>query len=163
MRACIDEYGGLVWSLARRFLADSFDAEDAVQEVFVELWRSAGRYDPAVASEATFVAMIARRRLIDRVRRIGRRPRVSDIDESPPAAPTPPASTDDDACRAAAVLETLPEPQQRSIRLAVVHGLSHQQVAEATGLPLGTVKTHIRRGLCRIREALASEGMGVSA
>ena len=58
--------GGLVWSLARKFLRSHADAEDAVQEIFVDVWRSAARFDPAIASETTFVAMIARRRLIDR-------------------------------------------------------------------------------------------------
>ncbi len=66
--ACLAAYGGLVWSLARRYASDPSDAEDAAQEVFIELWRHAGRFDPAVASEATFVATVARRRLLDRAR-----------------------------------------------------------------------------------------------
>ncbi|MCX5746449.1 MAG: sigma-70 family RNA polymerase sigma factor, partial [Proteobacteria bacterium] len=72
LRECLDRYGGLVWSIARRFEAS--EAEDAVQEIFVDLWKSAVRYDPEVASEPTFIAMIARRRLIDRRRSRGRRP-----------------------------------------------------------------------------------------
>ena len=71
--ACIDRFGGLVWSLARRFLDRPTEAEDAVQEIFIELWKSASRFDPSIASETTFVAMIARRRLIDRQRKLGRR------------------------------------------------------------------------------------------
>ena len=69
VRECMDRYGGLVWSLARRFLYSSNEAEDAVQEIFLDLWKHAGRFDPNVAAEATYVAMIARRRLIDRVRK----------------------------------------------------------------------------------------------
>ncbi len=66
--ACIDTYSGLVWSLARRFLQNEADAEETVQEIFLELWEKAARFDPGVAGEVTFVSMIARRRLIDRRR-----------------------------------------------------------------------------------------------
>src|SRR5436190_14026687 len=72
VRECLARYGGLVWSIARRF--EPSDAEDAVQEIFLDLWKSAARFDRAVASETAFVAMIARRRLIDRRRTRGRRP-----------------------------------------------------------------------------------------
>ena len=66
---CLGKYGGLVWSLARRLCPRHEDAEDAVQEIFVEIWRNAAKFDPEIASEATYVTMIARRRLIDRYRR----------------------------------------------------------------------------------------------
>ena len=72
VRECLARYGGLVWSLVRRSTSDAAEAEDAVQEIFVDVWQSASRFDPAVASEATFIAMIARRRLIDRARRRNR-------------------------------------------------------------------------------------------
>ena len=65
---CIARYGDIVWALARRSSPTRADAEDAVQEIFLEIWRSAGRYNPQVASEATFIGMISRRRLIDRFR-----------------------------------------------------------------------------------------------
>ena len=68
MQECIDRYGGLVWSLARRLSLSPAEAEDGVQEAFIELWKHAERFDPEVASETTFVSMIARRRLIDRRR-----------------------------------------------------------------------------------------------
>ncbi len=154
VRACVDEFGGLVWSLARRLAAA--DAEDAVQEIFVDIWKSAARYDPRVASEATFVAMIARRRLIDRRRRLTRQPDAhSTVDPQTPA----PADGDwtaasEDAAAALKALSALSPDQQRVIKLAVYQGLSHDQVAKATGLPLGTVKTHIRRGLIRVRGML---------
>ena len=74
VRECVQQYGALVWSMARRWSAHASDAEDAVQEIFIDLWRTASRYDSARATEAGWVAMIARRRLIDRTRRLQRSP-----------------------------------------------------------------------------------------
>jgi len=154
VRACMDEYGGLVWTLARRMCRDAADAEDAVQEVFVSLWRSASRFDPAIASETTFVAMIARRRLIDRLRR-RRSEEVRMPEEVLVAAPeTNEREVSEEAREAMKVLGTLGADQQRVLRLAILHGLPHERIAASTGLPLGTVKTHIRRGLMKVRERL---------
>src|SRR3954470_11204914 len=77
VRECLARYGGLVWSIARRF--EGNDAEDAVQEIFLDLWRSAPRFDPQLSSEPAFVAMLARRRLIDRRRMRQRRPTTETI------------------------------------------------------------------------------------
>lgn len=162
VQECIDRFGGLVWSLARRFCYNPSEAEDAVQEIFLDLWRSAGRYDPSVASEATFVAMIARRRLIDRRRRAAREP---DRQELNPAIAQDDADVIDraevgeDAAAAVRAMETLRPEQQRVLRLSIYQGLSHERIAEATGLPLGTVKTHVRRGLIRIREILSGSSV----
>jgi len=158
---CVDTYGGLVWSLARRLLRHPADAEDAVQEVFIELWKNASRFDPKVASETTFVAMIARRRLIDRQRRHARRPEGDPvaIDDLPLSAPDEAEHLDlsDEAAKAAAAMEQL-KPEQRSVlRLAVCHGWPHQLIADRLSLPLGTVKTYVRRGLMKVREELAGE------
>lgn len=158
MRDCIDRFGGLVWSLARRMVPN--EAEDAVQEIFVELWKHAGRYDPSVASETAFVAMIARRRLIDRRRRIERSPASSALPDDPAerepvTAPT--LELREDVAKAAAALNQLSPEQQRVLRLSVYRGLSHERIAAVTGLPLGTVKTHARRGLMRIRDLLQAE------
>jgi len=69
VRECIDRYGALIWSLARRLSRSSPDAEDATQEIFLDLWRNAGRFDESKGSEKLFIAMLARRRLIDRLRK----------------------------------------------------------------------------------------------
>ena len=157
---CIARYGGLVWSLARRFLGNPADAEDAVQDVFIELWKNAARYDPKLASEPTYVTMIARRRLIDRKRRAGRAPAVQPIADEPPAATGSIARVEieDEAAKAAAVLDELRPDERRVIQMAVYQGLTHEEIAAQTGLPVGTVKTHIRRGLIRVRERLAARG-----
>lgn len=161
---CMARYGALVWSIARRLSPTAADAEDASQEVFLELWRSAGRYDPARGSERVFVAMIARRRLIDRLRTM--RPRIEHelpgLDEW--ANEVPVESRSDQAAEVAiarAVLETLPVEQRRVIDLSIVHGLSHSEIATRVGMPLGTVKTLVRRGLIKVRQALGvGEGRG---
>ena len=160
VQECIDRYGGLVWSLARRFLPGQADAEDAVQEVFIELWKSAERYDPDVAAEPTFVAMIARRRLIDRRRRQSRRIEsgptvpVEDVDVPSEADQIRAVEVSDEAARAADALKTLRPEQQHILRLSVYDGWSHQKIADHLQMPLGTVKTHVRRGLIRVRELL---------
>lgn len=161
MRECIDRYGGLVWSLARRTNPTETEAEDAVQDIFIDIWRSAGRFDPAVASETTFVAMIARRRLIDRRRRAGREPGREPIGDPEAAAGDGHAPREDvreEASLASRALESLSPEQQRVLRLSIFQGLSHERIARATGIPLGTVKTHARRGLLRVREILARHG-----
>lgn len=172
MQSCMDEYGGLVWSLARRFCPTASEAEDAVQEAFISVWENAKRYDPEKGAEVTFVAMIARRRLIDRGRRYQRQERVvAEVraqerpPEDMPREVASQASTVDEARRALEAMSSLSESQQRVLRLAIHQGLTHEQIAITTDLPLGTVKTHARRGLMRIREMLneAKSGEEVEA
>lgn len=158
---CLDKYGGLVWSIARRMLHDQGEAEDAVQEIFIDIWKNAGRFDGQVASETTFVAMIARRRLIDRIRHTTRRATAEPIDD----LLNEPASRADqemqigiEARQAAEALRELRPEQQQVLRLSIVQGMSHQEIAQATGMPLGTVKTHARRGLMQVRELLGLAG-----
>lgn len=159
VRECIERYGGLVWSLARRMAASDADAEDAVQEIFIALWKGASRFDPAVASEATYVSMIARRRLIDRARVSGRKIKPEALtDASAAPAARSGAETGEEAAKAARVVQELPAEQQRVLRLSIYQGLSHDQIAQSTGLPLGTVKTHIRRALLRVRDILEKGG-----
>lgn len=156
----MDRYGGLVWSLARRLLGTHSEAEDALHEVFIEVWKNAWKYDPAVASETAFITMLARRRIIDRRRRLDRR---HDRDPLPEAAPAGGAEVfrglgvAEEAQAAAVALEELSDEQKRCLRLSVYEGLTHDRIAASTGLPLGTVKTHVRRGLMKIRAMLGGE------
>jgi len=154
IRACLDRYGGLVWGIARRFFGASPDAEDAVQDAFLDLWRSAGRYDPRVSSEAVFVALIARRRFIDRRRRGARR---LDTEPLPEAQAAPSQTTAEQVTEAKLAERAMQElrPEQRQVLvLSTCHGMSHEEISQATGMPLGTVKAHVRRGLVRVREVL---------
>ena len=156
--ACLDQFGGLVWSLARRLSPNEADAEDAVQEIFVEIWRFADRFDPAKASETTFVAMLARRRLIDRLRKHGRQPTEESYEDHLEHAPSAEevAGLGTDVERVAAALETMKPEQQQAIRMSAWLGMSHSAIAEEMDLPLGTVKSHIRRGLIALREDLGA-------
>lgn len=154
---CFDHYGGLIWSLARRFSPVYADAEDAVQEILLGVWRSASRFDPQVASEAAFITMIAKRRLIDRHRRRTCGVEAAPIEEEAPiAARATPDTVEvhEEAERVRAVMGKLREDERRVLEMSLVDGLTHGQIAEATSLPLGTVKTHARRGLNRLREML---------
>ena len=152
VREVIDHYGDLVWSLARTFTRSDTDAEEAVQDIFVLLWRKADQYDPGVGPEATFISVLARRLLIDRWRRDARHPRPASFDAVGERAALDHASDFGDWTDAAAAFEALDEDSQVVLRLSIGFGFTHQMVADATGLPLGTVKTRIRRGLRQIRE-----------
>lgn len=162
---CIDRFGGLVWSLARKLCPDRGEAEDIVQEIFISVWKSADRYDASMGSEATFIATIARRRLIDRARKKQRTLGAGTLDESfavadPASRPASnPGARPDEASAAERALRELSEDQQRVLRMSIMHGLSHEQIAKAIDMPLGTVKTHIRRGLIRVRKVLEEQGV----
>ncbi|MHC4179985.1 MAG: RNA polymerase sigma factor, partial [Planctomycetota bacterium] len=157
---CLQKYGGLVWSLSRRLCSNYADAEDAVQEVFIEVWRHAGRFDPQVASEATYITMIARRRLIDRFRRRSRELDTASIQEEMVESTSrheEQTEIEEEAARARQYMQQLRPEQRQVLELSITHGLSQSQIAEATNLPLGTVKTHARRGLMRLRELLGAD------
>lgn len=154
---CLDTYGGLVWSLARRMLPNIDDAEDAAQEIFIEIWKNAKRFDEMQASETTFVAMIARRRLIDRLRHIQRQPNIDSIDDilvEPSKNYHHQIQISVEAKEAAEAMNALRPEQRQVLQLSIFQGLSHQEISDFTGMPIGTVKTHARRGLLQIREAL---------
>lgn len=152
---CMDLYGDLVWSLARRFSTTAADAEDATQEIFLRLWKNAAQFDAARGSEGAFIATLARRLLIDRYRERRRRPvEVAVEDHDPVWTAHEDAGVSADAQRAASALGQLRPEQQRVIALSVVQGLSQGEIANATGMPLGTVKTLMRRGFLELRERL---------
>jgi RNA polymerase sigma-70 factor (ECF subfamily) len=154
---CMEQHGGLIWALSRRMSPTPSDAEDATQEIFLTLWKNAARFDPTRGSEAVFIATLARRLLINRYRQRRRRPAEVAVDETESlqwAASGLSSETSAEAQQASAALSSLRPEQQRIITLAVVHGLSQSEIAAQIGMPLGTVKTLMRRGLLRVREML---------
>lgn len=157
--ACVQRYGGLVWSVVKSVVVDADLAEDAVQDVFVDLWRKAETFDPSKSSESGFVALVARRRAIDVVRRRVRRTRDEGTEDADAVAVEHPGHADverDDEVRLAQrILTELRPEQQRVLRLSLLDGLSHAQISERIDMPLGTVKTHARRGLAQARALLA--------
>ncbi|MCU0749688.1 MAG: sigma-70 family RNA polymerase sigma factor [Akkermansiaceae bacterium] len=161
MRDCIDRYGSLVWGIVRRSIKDTTEAEDLVQEVFTEIWKKAGFFDPRVASETTYVGLIARRRSIDHLRRQGRQPGFETL-EAAESIPTPHAAASSIACDPETIkssVAALPEDTRQLFQLFFEDGFTHPEIAEKTGLPLGTVKTRLRRGLISLREHLQRLGI----
>jgi RNA polymerase sigma-70 factor (ECF subfamily) len=159
IKACLDRYSSLVWSLVRKAVRDHSQADDTVQEIFISLWKAADRFDPARGSEAVFVTTIARRRVIDLYRGGQRSAQFESIDDV--VIPSTDSElervdTHDEAARAMAGLEQLRPEQRRLLELWFVRGMTHSEIATSTGVPLGTVKSQIRRGLIRVREMIQS-------
>jgi RNA polymerase sigma-70 factor, ECF subfamily len=166
VRECLSRFGPIVWGLARRMSPTRADAEDAVQEIFLDLWEHGGRYDALRGSEEAFVAVVARRRLIDRRRKVQRRPVTESFDASSASRDLLQESHDGgietsaEAAMAARAMNGLRPEQREVLRLSVARGLTHEEISEQTGMPVGTVKAHARRGLIRIRKLLLGEEVG---
>jgi RNA polymerase sigma-70 factor (ECF subfamily) len=145
-----DLYAGLANGLALRILRRPSEAEDVVQEVFVQVWRQASRYDPERGSPQAWLSIMTRTRALDRLRRLTSRR--EDSGERAPVALDLPKS--DDALVVRSALDALSEDQRRALELAYYEGLTQTEIAERLGEPLGTVKTRIRSALIRLRETL---------
>jgi RNA polymerase sigma-70 factor, ECF subfamily len=158
-----DRHGGAAYSLAYRIVGDRARAEDITQEAFLSMWRSGARYDRARGSVRTWLLGIVRNRAIDLLRR--------DMLEAPRAAFGEEAAeqvaegeqTDAEALRREAArqvrgaLKVLPADQLRVIELSYFGGMTHSEIAQMLGMPLGTVKGRMRLGLEKIRTQLAEE------
>ena len=158
------KYGNLIWSIARRYLSNQAEAEDAVQEIFLALWQSASRFDANKGSEITFIATIARRRLIDGLRKNNKHKILQSIDDSITDDVFKQKSnleTNAELSLAIGILETLEKKDQELLSLSIYQGYSHVEIAKLLNLPLGTVKTKIRRNLMKIREKIKGGKMTV--
>jgi RNA polymerase sigma-70 factor (ECF subfamily) len=165
LRALYDRYGGLVYTVVQRILRDRGDAEEVLGDVFWELWRCGDRFDPARGTLMRYLITLARSRAIDRARaRVAAAARMPTLrqDEAPePAArllATPQAIALAGERRAVVrrALAQLAPHQRQVIECAFFEGLSHSEIAQRLERPLGSVKTHIRRGLLRLRQVLGS-------
>lgn len=161
MQECIDQYGNLIWGITRRFFSDISLAEDIVQEILTEIWNKSQTYNPAVASESTFIALIARRRSIDALRKMRRRPFMeslpdTDVSDETNFEPAPERPIGADEISKAMV--RLSGETRQLIELSIREGFTHQEISEQLNMPLGTVKTKIRRGLLELRNQLQKSG-----
>ncbi len=157
-----DRFGSLVYRMAYQAMPTRADAEDAVQEVFVRLWKTADRYDPKRAALVTWVMLISRRHIVDRLRRARARVKPATLDEawSPPSginAPNENAELEERFGALMQIVEQLPELQQTVVKRAYLHGQTLKQIGTELGVPLGTVKSALSRALVRLRERGGSE------
>ena len=151
MRECVDRFGGLVWSIARRAAPTKAEAEEIVTEIFADLQRTAGRFDPQQGSEEIFVTQIARRRLIDRMRRTVQRDQARSVDPLHWADHGSGAVCPEATKASRAVMQLRPE-LRKVLELGLLQGLSQAEIAQRLQIPLETVKTRMTRGLMQVRE-----------
>ena len=154
MTEIFDRYAGLVYSVALRVLHDSGHAEDVMQEIFFQLWRNPDSFSSSRGSLGAWLLVVARNRAIDQLRQ--RRPG-EPVDEVIVASATNLQSEAERSIimqRVQGIIGNLPREQQQSLQMAFFEGLSHSEIAEKTGQPLGTVKTRIRSALNSLRKRL---------
>ncbi|MGC1213792.1 MAG: sigma-70 family RNA polymerase sigma factor [Micromonospora sp.] len=161
LREAYDRYGRAVLHLATSTLANRTDAEDVTQATFVAAWLGRDTFDPGKGSLIGWLLGIGRRKVIDRLRAAARETRVVEtvkqhLPEPPAAGPDP--DTVVDRLVVADELARLPDDQRRMLELAFYDDLTHQQIATVTGVPLGTVKSHIRRGMASLKRRWEVDG-----
>jgi RNA polymerase sigma-70 factor (ECF subfamily) len=157
MEQCIAQFSGLVWNLVKRRVLPHSVAEDLVQEIFTEIWKSAARFDPAQGSEVTFIGIIARRRVIDWMRKQMRMPVLEVLPDNFNEVAVLTSTADSMECdseQLAQVVAALPAQTQRLFHLHFDQGLTQHEIAELIGMPLGTVKSMLRRGLIEAKSIL---------
>jgi RNA polymerase sigma-70 factor (ECF subfamily) len=155
---CIEAYTPIVWSVARRLSRNTADVEDAVQEVFLDVWRHAARFDSRKGSEKTFIMTLARRRLIDRYRQRQLEPWLDNSQEvldSLQSGSSDQAERSSDLDCAVIAMATLRADYRRVIELSFFGGLTQIEISSTLRIPLGTVKSHMRRGLLAVRAMLS--------
>lgn len=167
MGLCIDQYRRLVWSIARRRTRTKTDAEDATQDVFLEIWRHASRFNENLGSEAAFISTIAHRRLIDKCRKQNSDPLLErwsdalgniDLSVTEGHCSQELSMDADTAFRAVAALRS---EQRAVLELSFIYGLSHSEIAKHLQTPIGTVKSLMRRGLLQLKKTLiANDAFG---
>ena len=157
-----DRFSKLIYSIARRILRDTGEAEDVVQDVFVKLWAHALEYKATHGSVSTWLMTIAHRTAIDQLRRRTVRATVDIEERELLAHPDPKPNTDLllDRIGLSGALATLKPEERELVELAFLEGLSHAQLVERTGMPLGTIKTRLRTGLVKLREVLGEWAHG---
>jgi RNA polymerase sigma-70 factor, ECF subfamily len=153
MARLYERYSPIVYSVALRVLGNAEAAEDILQEVFMQIWRTPGLFDATRGSLPGWLAVIARNRAIDSLRK--RRPETDIADVVVCVEPDLVRGADSGRAieKIRSALLTMPPPQRSALEMAFFEGLSHNEIAEKTGEPLGTIKTRIRAGLLTLRKA----------
>jgi len=152
-----DQAAGILFSTAVRILGDPQEAEEVIQDVFVQIWEKAAVFDASVGSPLGWAISITRNRSIDRLRSRQRRSRLAaELQEEAQGEDGSPRSdlVDDELAVVRSAVSGLPQEQRQAIEMAFFGGLTHQEIAEALSEPLGTVKARIRRGMLKLRESL---------
>jgi RNA polymerase sigma factor (sigma-70 family) len=153
-----DRYAQIIYSIAYRSLQSVEESEELVMDVFAQVWKSADRYDPTKARVDTWLFMMVRSRVCDRLRSRQRRTKVTDaliaFDQVPTISESPSVEIAEQRSILISALGTLPIEQRQVLELSYYGGFSHREIAEQTGLAIGTVKTRIRLGLEKLRSAL---------
>ncbi|MGX1615848.1 RNA polymerase sigma factor [Micromonospora chalcea] len=160
LREAYDRYGRAVLHLATTTLVNRSDAEDVTQATFVAAWLGRETFDPAKGSLVGWLLGIGRRKVVDRIRASARETRVVEtVKQLPePVSTGPDPDTVVDRLVVADELARLPDEQRRMLELAFYDDLTHQQIAAVTGVPLGTVKSHIRRGMQSLKRRWEVDG-----
>ena len=153
MAQLYDRYSGVVYSVALRVLGDTGAAEDILQEVFMQIWRSPDIFDASRGSLAGWLAVIARNRAIDSLRKRRPEAEITEVIVSvePDLVRGVEWSRTIEKIRGA--LGSMPPPQRSALEMSFFEGLTHSEIAAKTGEPLGTIKTRIRAGLLALRKA----------
>ena len=150
-------YSSVVYAVALRVLGDTAAAEDVLQEIFMQLWLKPGAFDAGRGNLAPWLAVIARNRAVDVLRK--RRPQTEISETTVSVEPDLAGETDRGRAmeKVRAALKEMPSAQRSSLEMAYFEGYSHSEIAEKTGEPLGTVKTRIRNGLLLLRKAVETK------
>lgn len=146
-------YSGVVYSVALRVLHDSGQAEDVLQEVFLQLWRKPAAFVQQRGSLGGWLVVVARNRAIDLLRRRKPSDSVEDVVLASSIDVAEEAERNTTMQKVRQVIAELPDEQRKTLQLAYFEGLSHTEIASRTGDPLGTVKTRIRQALISLRKA----------
>ncbi len=155
-----DRHSTLMFSVACKILSDTSEAEDVLQEVFVQIWEKAKSFDPKLGKASSWAAILVRNKAIDRLRASQRRTRLAEDAEAEFVLPDSSESANDAAYGhekaklIQSAIGSLPEEQRRAIELAYFSGLTQNEISEKLGEPLGTIKARIRRGLLKLRDQL---------
>ena len=165
LREAYDRHGAAVLYLAQRLLGNRADAEDVTQVTFVAAWTGRDGFDPQRGTVLGWLLGIARRKAVDRIRSSAREQRTTEAvqTQQPVVAAEESPERIVDRLVVADEMKRLPDEQRRTLELAFFDDLTHPQIAAATGLPLGTVKSHIRRGMANLRRRWEVDGATLGA